>query len=203
MKNLVVRTSPALTYHTDVRAIIRALGEVVCDYEWFITDLECLAIGHRELPAALHPENGTWMRSDTAIRVSGTELRALVEEAELQFVWGVMSAFRPDRAPRTDSLDPYPIADGLESTWSADAQVQHPDAEFEIVCSDSSFTSLRTRNAEIGRRFAQAFPGTIDLDSRWNRAQQWWARQWRVEPPPVRSAGRSTGHGSAHGTGPR
>lgn len=112
--------------------------------------------------------------SGPVARFSGLELQRILDTHQLQFVWGVLSGFRPGRIPDVSALDPYPIAEELSTLWSANAKVQRPDAEIEIVCFDSSFTSLRTCRPELGNRFARYFPGTIDLDSPMSRLRQRW-----------------------------
>jgi hypothetical protein len=176
MKNLVLQSSPRMSYHTDVQAIFRALAGAQFEYEWIVTDFECIALGHSSLPEAFQSGDDEDRLVNRAVRFSGLELQRIVDAHQLQFVWGVLSGFPPDRVPDLSTLTPYPIADGLSTLWSADATVQHPHAEVEIVCTDSSFTSFRTRRQELGDRFASYFPGTIDLDSPMSRMRQRWRR---------------------------
>jgi hypothetical protein len=174
MKNLIVQSSPQMLYHTDVRAIFHALDGAQFDYEWVITDFECIALGTSWLPEPLQSKEDDDRVANRAVRLSGLELQRILDAHEVQFVWGVLSGFRPDRVPDLLRLAPYPIADGLSTLWSADATVQHPDAEVEIVCTDSSFTSFRSRRDALGERYATYFRGTIDLNSSMSRMQQWW-----------------------------
>ena len=176
MKNLVLQSSPRMSYHTDVQAIFRALVGAQFEYEWLVTDFECIALGHSTLPEALQSGDDDDRLANRAVRFSGLELQRIVDTHQLQFVWGVLSGFPPDRVPDVSMLAPYPIADGLSTLWSADATVQHPQAEVEIVCTDGSFTWFRTRRQELGDRFASYFPGTIDLDSPTSRMRQRWQR---------------------------
>lgn len=48
--------------------------------------------------------------------------------------------------------------------WEPDVKIQHPLAEVEIVCHDSSATLLLTRNDELTLRFRAFFPEAVDLD---------------------------------------
>jgi len=176
MKNLILQSSPRMAYHTDVQAIFRALAGAQFEYEWIVTDFECIALGHSRLPEALHATGNEHRPANRAERFTGLELQRIVDQHHIQFVWGVLSGFPPDRVPDLSTLTPYPIADGLSTLWSADATIQHPDAEVEIVRTDSSFTSFRTRRQELGDRFASYFPGTIDLDSPMSRIRQRWRR---------------------------
>jgi hypothetical protein len=176
MKNLVLQSSPRMAYHTDVQAIFRALDGAQFEYEWIVTDFECIALGHSSLPKALQSGDDEDRLANRAVRFGGLELQRILDTHQLQFVWGVLSGFPRDRVPEVSTLAPYPIADGLSTLWSADATVQHPEAEVEIVCTDSSFTSFRTRRQELGDRFSNYFPGTIDLDSPMSRMRQRWRR---------------------------
>jgi hypothetical protein len=176
MKNLVLQSSPRMSYHTDVQAIFRALAGAQFEYEWIVTDFECVALGHSSLPEALQSEEDEDRLANRAVRFGALELQRILDTHQLQFVWGVLSGFPPSRVPDVSTLVPYPIADGLSTLWSADATVQHPEAEVEIVCTDSAFTSFRTHRQELGDRFASYFPGTIDLDSTMSRMRERWRR---------------------------
>jgi hypothetical protein len=174
--NLVLGPSLRMPYHTDVQVVFRSLGGAQFDYEWIVTDFECIALGHSSLPGDLRYLDNETRLANRAVRFSGMQLQRIVDDHQIQFINGVLSGFRPDNVPEVSTLAPYPIADGLATLWSADATVQHPDAEVEIVCTDASFTSLRTRRRELGERFASYFPGTIDLDSPLSRMRQHWRR---------------------------
>lgn len=96
--------------------------------------------------------------------MSGAALSAIVDAHDVQFIWGVLSGFSPGVTPDLTSLDPYPFADGNEALWRPDLQIQHPLADVEIVCWDSSATILLSRDDDITRRFRLYFPEAVDLD---------------------------------------
>jgi hypothetical protein len=87
-----------MRFYTDMRLVLRALGERVCDFDWLITNLEC----NRHPEPLLPLDQESWW-------FSGTELVALVEMQDdpIQFIWGVFSgvpAGSPRRAPMPTSL---------------------------------------------------------------------------------------------------
>jgi hypothetical protein len=95
---------------------------------------------------------------------SGSELSDIVTASTIQFIWGVLSGFRPEVAIDPAALDVQPFADGNGTFWASGARIQHPLADVEIVCWDSSATLLLSRDDDLTRRFRSFFPEAVDLD---------------------------------------
>ena len=76
--------------------------------------------------------------------------------------------------------EPYPYADGNGALWAPEVTIQHPLAEVEIVCWDSSCTMLLSRDEDLARRFQAFFPEAVDLNE-YNR-QTAAARDRRSAP---------------------
>jgi hypothetical protein len=144
-----------MKYHTDMRLVFDAMAGRQRDFNWMITELELNVyppalqyLGGREQPR--------WF--------TGTELTQIVDQYELQFVWGVLSAFEPGVNLDLTSVKPYPCADGNADLWRPGVHVQHPLAQLEIVCFDSSCTLVLTHDDALTRRIREYFPEAQDLD---------------------------------------
>jgi len=59
------------------------------------------------------------------------------------------------------SVEPY--ADGNPNFWIPEPQIQHPLAEIEIVCWDSTSTLFLSKDNEIGQKFKNYFTDAMDL----------------------------------------
>lgn len=95
--------------------------------------------------------------------ISGPELFRFVEEGPL-FGWSVLSAIPAEREPHAKALDVSPYADGNPNLWTGKPEPQHPDADFEIVCWDSSCTLVIGANDVVAAAFRSAYPDALDLD---------------------------------------
>ena len=153
----LLRESPAMPFHTDVRAVFAALGDLPRRRDWLLTDLDCFAVDGLPLPARL-------LRGDAAV-VPGAALDDFLTRHEVQFLWGVLSAFPPGSVPDPAALpdDRRPYADGNPALWEGEPAIQHPRAELELVCWDSTFTLLIARDPAVEAAFRDAFPGWVDL----------------------------------------
>jgi hypothetical protein len=155
--NTLLETSIRMGHHTDLRLVFEALGGRGREFNWLLTDLEL-----NYYPPELIREDDTW-RSQ-ARWLGGAELTDIVFANDIQFIWGVLSGFRPGVAIDPAALDTYPFADGNESLWTPGIKIQHALADVEIVCWDSTATMLLTRDDDLTRRFREFFAEAIDLD---------------------------------------
>src|SRR5262245_12696527 len=96
--------------------------------------------------------------------IEGSELTTIVNANEIQFMWGVLSGFRPEVMIDLNARDPRPFAEGKRRLWVPEATIQHPLADVEIVCWDSGATLHLTRGDDLRRRFREFFPEAVDLN---------------------------------------
>ena len=142
--NLILENSKYVDYYTYLDDILREVSELQ-DYEWFISDLEC----YSDLLI-----NESWM--------SGKELLRITNEHEIQIIWGVFSALTSRRNILTNEI---PYADCNDTFWKEDnVETQLTDAQFEIVCWDSSLTLFINCNIEIVKKLKKLYPDIKDLD---------------------------------------
>lgn len=125
--NLLLESTNAVPYFTDVGGTLRALGVDASEFDWYVSDIETNVIFDGP------PQTDGW--------VTGPELARCLMYSNLQFIWGVFNAF--PRGKRVEVLRP-PAADGNTRFWR-DADALTPQLEgalFELVCWDSAATIL-------------------------------------------------------------
>ena len=144
-----------MVHHTDLRLVFEAFAGREQEFNWLLTDFEL-----NRYPPAMAPDIGR----ESARWFGGPELRGIVDTYEIQFIWGVLSGFRPSVVIDPAALALYPFADGNESFWMRGAGIQHLLADVEIVCWDASATLLLSRDDDLTRRFRTFFSEAIDLD---------------------------------------
>ncbi len=138
-----------------MRTVFRALGDRQRQFDWLLTDYD-LNTYPPELPYTDGHRPARWF--------SGDQLTALVAANDIQFMWGVFSGFRPGIVVDAAEPELYPYADGNAALWSAEVTIQHPLADVEIVCWDSSCTMLLSRDDDLAYRFRAFFPEAVDLN---------------------------------------
>ncbi len=149
--NLIVERVPRIRWYTDLHPFLAALGDHVNEFVWRFDDVDTnVAMPTEEKPG------GVWC-------LTGDQFRSLVFDHP-QFVWAVISAIPRQHAGDAFRSKTVPYADGNRGFWTGSPKPQHPDAEFEVVCWDSSATLLIGAEEKIGTAFRNAYPETIDLD---------------------------------------
>jgi hypothetical protein len=153
--NTLLESSSRMPFHTDLRRVFEAFDGREREFNWLLTDVE-LNVYPLGLEYIADPETARWR--------SGAELSDIVKAHEIQFIWGVLSGFRPGVTITPAALDVYPFADGNRSLWTPNPRIQHPLADVEIVCWDSGATLLLSRDDDLTRRFRSFFREAVDLD---------------------------------------
>lgn len=102
--------------------------------------------------------------------ILGEDLTRVVFENNIQFIWGVFSAF--DKNIKIEDVLKYPLsyADGNPSFWSNNYKMQNPLAEIEIVSWDSASVLIIAKQDEVVDYFLKSFPLAEDLIE-YNRKQ--------------------------------
>jgi hypothetical protein len=161
--NTLLEAPSRMAHPTDLRLVFEALGGRQREFNWLLTDLEL----NRYPPGLAYSPKA---RSDEARWLSGTELTGIVEADDVQFIWGVLSGFRPGTEVDVVIRESCPYADGNAGLWTPNVSIQHPLAEVEIVCWDGSATLLLSRDHDLTERFRRFFPEAVDLNQH-NRTQ--------------------------------
>ncbi len=153
--NTLLESSRRMPFHTDLRRVFEAFGGREREFNWLLTDME-LNFYPPGLEYISIDETGRWL--------AGSELSDIVTAHEIQFIWCVLSGFRPEVAIDPTVLDVYPFADCNRSLWAPGVRIQHPLADVEIVCWDAGATLLLSSDDDLTRRFRSFFPEAVDLD---------------------------------------
>ncbi|WP_438760241.1 hypothetical protein [Enterococcus sp. AZ194] len=83
------------------------------NYNWFLTDVEC---NHYPNPI---------LEADSDVWLSGDELLKLVREDDIQFIWGVFSAFSKEITyEEVSGYDLYPDAQIYDGIWRLPLKIQ-------------------------------------------------------------------------------
>ncbi|MDX1450399.1 MAG: hypothetical protein R3246_15220 [Acidimicrobiia bacterium] len=149
--------------YTDLRLVLEALGGRQREFHWLITDLEWILLGPSHDGDGLPTYEGP-------LWISGEDLTDLVSRFDIQWIWAVLSGFR--RASGADigvDMEVEPLADGNDRLWTSGPSIQHPGADVEIVCWDSSSVLFLSRDHDLTKRFRTFFPEAVDLEG-FNRA---------------------------------
>jgi hypothetical protein len=159
--NTLLEGNCRMKYFTDLRLVFEAINQRQLEFNWLISDLQYLG-----------PDDADNILNDPHW-ICGAELTRIVETHDLQFIWAVLSGFDPSVQIDLTKLQTSPFADGNAELWSEMPQIQHPLAEVEIVCWDSTSTLLLCKDDTLTQSFRRFFPEAVDLNT-YNRA-------WRVK----------------------
>lgn len=142
-------------YYTYLKKVFDAIGNAQEQYNWLITDCECYPQSQR-IDELLSQEY-YW--------VSGSELTAIVENEDFQWIWAVLSGFEKDISLSQVLEHPLPYANGYTGFWKNPISMQHPLASVEIVPWDSSLTLIISKQQKLIVDFCEYFPLSEELST--------------------------------------
>lgn len=163
--NSILVDSDEIEYYTFLGPIFEAIHNKQCDYNWLITELNTNWVPDNFLDYFEHYRinEGYWDR-DNRYWISGTQLTELINDYNIQFIWGVLSGFSKSEQIDINNLDVVPFADGNTAFWKPGVTVQHPKSEIEIVCWNSTLTLLISKDQSVVNDFREYFKEARDLD---------------------------------------
>ena len=149
--NYILENTNSIDFFTYLPDVFKAIGNIQTSYNWMITDYEC---------------NGYLdFRTDGRVLwYTGDELTELVEKNQIQFIWGVLSGFPKNVTIDRGKSEVFPYADCNSGLWSPHVSIQHPDAEIEIVCFDSSATLFMSLDERISRQYSDYYVDARNLN---------------------------------------
>jgi len=139
-------------YFTNMKEIFGAMSGYQKDYNWLITDYECNCYPSKEIS-----ENGKYAFLD------GKQLTKIIENNEIQFIWGVFTGFKKEYKLEEILTEPLPYADGNAQLWSKNIKIQNSLADIEIISWDSSLLMVLAKEGRVIENFAEKFPKCRDL----------------------------------------
>ncbi len=149
----ILRNTDKMKYFTDMRVIFDALDGKQKNYNWLVSDIEL----------NLYPD-ASWY-DEPFIWISGSELTDFVYKNQLQYRWAVFSGFKENIRIDANNLTNLPFAEGNSGFWRDEPKIQHPLAELEIVCWDSSLTLFLSKDPGLARKFGSYFKEAQDLST--------------------------------------
>lgn len=158
MKGLMVEKLRS-EYFTNMKDVFDAIGNIQTNYNWLITDYECNIYPSNKIPF-----------NNPYIWIDGQTLANIVMENEIQFIWGVFSAFEKHISLNSVLNHKLPFADGNKELWDADIRIQNPLAEIEIISWDSGLLLVISKDEKIIDNFLKGYPNATDL-AEYNRCK--------------------------------
>ena len=135
--NLIIKNTEQIKFFTYLPQIFDALKIACREFDWYLSDIETNGFDIKD----------GWY--------TGEELSQRIEENEIQFIWGVISAVKKRNRP---IVADSPYADGNSDLWNIpNIKPQLPEALFEIVSWDSSATILIGLNDELTEKFTSVY----------------------------------------------
>ena len=148
--NLILRNLEDMKYHTKLKLIFDSLEGKAKDFNWLITSHE------------VYTDNEVLNKD--FIFISGEELSKIVKEDDIQFIWGIISGFPKETDVNLEDLKIVPNFDGEWRYSKENLLPQHPLATIEIVCVDSSYTIIISKDRDLSNRILRRYPKAEDLN---------------------------------------
>ncbi len=155
--NLIIKDSSQMPWHTDIKLIFDALDGRQRECNWLITAHDCFCCSSAER-----------IFNDEIVWLTGDELTDIVTNNNIQFVWGILSAFDKSIDIDIDNLSVEPTFEGEWHYGGENVHPQHPLAVAEIVCVDSSYTIFISKDEDLPDRFLRCYSDARDLHQ-WHR----------------------------------
>ena len=136
---------------TDLREVFCVLGNAM-QYNWLLSSYECYPFIPGKIP---HDKDYVWL--------AGDEFMDIVEEYNIQFIWGIAAAFNKNIT--LEEVLQYPIADAQEYVgyYQQSLTMQNPLADMEIYPIDSSFLIIVSKSQEVIEKFANEYSDSENL----------------------------------------
>jgi len=156
--NYILRKSNKFDYHTNLSAVLYPILDDIRKFNWLISDVEYISWADFKLPINMY---------DEYFILSADNFIELVK-ADVQMVWGVLLGIPLDSHIEVN-VDELPYADGNGKVWK-NGNLQHPKAEIEIICFDSSYTIVKFKDIIISDKFRSYFPEAFELEKFKNKS---------------------------------
>lgn len=147
--NLILTKMDQVREHTNLRDVFLPIREDVIKYNWLISDYEVY-------DSEIFNGNIRWF--------TGEELLNITDNNDIQFIWGVISAFDKSFKMDLNNISTIPVSYGHKTLWSDTPRIQHPDSCIEIVCIDSSSTILLSNDKVITSKYKIHYTDAKNLD---------------------------------------
>lgn len=151
MKGLLLEELSS-NYILNLQNIFDVLNGFEKQYNWLISDYEC-----NNYPSDKIPFN------KDVVFMEGEKLSDIINDNEIQFIWGVFSGFDRDISESEIIKYPIPFADGNKELWKETINTQNPLAKIEIVSWDSSLVLVISNDNEVVEKLKKNYSNAKDL----------------------------------------
>lgn len=142
-------------YRTNLSEVFKAIKDKQKEYNFLITDCDCTS----------YDKFYNLINEDGYSFISGEELTKIIEEEEIQWIWGVFSAYKKEISLDMILKHPLPYADMNEYLWELPSKNQNPLSTFEIVAFDGTYTLIYSKQKELVDDFLMYFEESETLES--------------------------------------
>ena len=141
-------------YYSFFRETFNKISTLSTEYNWLISGIEC------------YPVKAEYQKlfSSRYVWISGERLLEILQDEDIQWIWGVFSGFEKNVTLQQILVSKVPFADGNKSFWQLPLKIEHPLATIEIVAWDSSCSLFISSNDATIREFSKLYPLAIDLE---------------------------------------
>ncbi|MBZ6527889.1 hypothetical protein HYQ40_08855 [Aerococcaceae bacterium DSM 111021] len=139
-------------YFTNMSEIFNLLPKEELDKNWLISDYVHTSEENKIIPYY-----------QEYVFFNGHELKRILNETELQFVWGVFTSFDKRISYEEISSHPFPLSDGNKEMWDLDIHILHPLGDTEIIPWDASLVLMKSKNPQLIDSYRKEFPHNQDL----------------------------------------
>src|SRR5258708_3629129 len=130
--NWIISKSKKLTYHTHLNILFEPIHSEIDNFNWIISDFEYGGTSnYAELP----------INYDQDYFILSPQQFKMLLDIDVQMWWGVILGIPIDKIIELDQNN-LPFAEGNDLIWK-NGNIQHPDAEIEVICYDSSCTIIK------------------------------------------------------------
>ena len=141
--------------YTHLLKILKSLGGSNLKYKWLISDIEA------------YPQNKSYndLFNNDYIFLSNHELLTILENEDIQFINGIFSAIPANFKKNEVFQYAIPRINKIDLKYYVALNIQHPLADMEIACIDSTYFSITSRQ-EINKDFFKEYPlATPNIDT--------------------------------------
>ena len=151
--NWIISKTKKLSCHTYLAELLKPIDDEIENYNWIISDFEYNGTGsYVELP--INYDHDYFI-------LSPQQFKSLVD-INVQIYWGVILGVPLYKTIEVDENN-LPFAEGNDLIWK-NGNIQHPDAEIEVICYDSSCTIIKFRHKALSDKFKNYFTEAIELE---------------------------------------
>jgi len=146
MKGLILQELPR-GYFTNMKDVFTLMNNNQKNYNWLISSYEC-----NHYPSRLIQANKEY------IFIDGKLLTSVIEENDIQFIWGVFTGFKQYIDLAEILREPLPYANENIALWVNNITMQHSLADIEIISWDSSELLLLSKSNQIVDDLMKLYP---------------------------------------------